>query len=142
MQIEVEHMGEVQFSIATRGHVLYSDQPESNGGYDEAMTPPEIFLGALGACAAYYAVDFLKRSRLPFEGTRVTAHAEKVKNPMRLGEIALHVTPPEPLSAEQRAGLEGAVGKCILHNTLTHPPHIHTEIVAPGEVKEAEVKAA
>jgi len=52
MKVDVQHMGDVQFSVATRGHVIYSDQPEDNGGYDEGMTPPEMFLGALGACAA------------------------------------------------------------------------------------------
>jgi len=128
MKIEIQHMGDVQFSIATRGHAIYSDQPEDNKGYDEAMTPPEIFLGALGACAAYYAVDYLKRNKLPFEGTHVTAHAEKAKNPARLGEITMHVTVPEGLSEEHRKGVHAAVEKCILHNTITHPPVIRTEV--------------
>lgn len=126
MKIEIQHMGDVQFSIATRGHVLYSDQPEDNHGYDEAMTPPEIFLGALGACAAYYAVDYLKRHKLPLEGTHVTAHADKVKNPARLGEITMHVTTPQPLTEAHRKGVEAAVAKCILHNTLTHAPMLRT----------------
>jgi len=129
MKIEIEHIGDVQFAIKTRGHVLYSDQPEDNNGYDEAMTPPEIFLGALGACAAYYAVDYLKRNKLPFENTRVAVLAEKLKNPARLGEIVLRVATPEPLNEAHRKGIDAAVAKCILHNTLTHPPTIHTELV-------------
>ncbi len=128
MKVEVEHLGDVQFSMGTRGHVIYSDQPEENGGYDEAMTPPEIFLGALGACAAYYAVDYLKRRGLEYEGTKVEAHAEKVKNPARLGVVTLHVRPPAEVMGADREGLEKAVAKCILHNTLTHPPEILTEI--------------
>ena len=129
MKIEIKHMGDVQFSIGTRGHTVYSDQPEENGGYDEAMTPPELFLGALGACAAFYAVAYLKRSGLPFEGTRVTAHAEKLKNPARLGELVLEVFTPGELSDEQRKDLDASVAKCILHNTLTHPPAIRTRIL-------------
>jgi putative redox protein len=128
MKIEIQHLGDVQFSIATRGHVIYTDQPEDNKGYDEAMTPPEIFLGALGACAAYYAVDYLKRHKLPFESTHVTAHAGKLKNPARLGEITMHVSTPAQLSDEHRRGVEAAVTKCILHNTLTHPPEIRTTV--------------
>lgn len=129
MKVDVQHMGDVQFSVATRGHVIYSDQPEDNGGYDEGMTPPEMFLGALGACVAYYAVAYLKRHNLPSEGTRVEAHAEKLKNPARLGEFVLQVTAPVELSKEHRNGLNASVGKCILHNTLTHPSNIKTEIM-------------
>lgn len=130
MKLEVKHMGDVQFSVATRGHVIYSDQPEDNAGYDEAMTPPEMFLGALGACAAYYAVAHLKRHHLPFEGTTVEAVAEKVKNPARLGEIVFRVSTPAVLDEAQRKSLVESVEKCILHNTLTHPPSLRTEIVA------------
>jgi putative redox protein len=129
MNVDVKHMGDVQFSVTTRGHVIYSDQPEDNGGYDEGMTPPEMFLGALGACAAYYAVAYLKRHNLPYEGTLVEAHAEKLKNPARLGEFVLRVTTPTTLSEEHRKGVDASVDKCILHNTLTHPPTLRTEIV-------------
>ena len=133
MKIEVQHMGDVQFSIATRGHTVYTDQPENNGGYDEAMTPPELFLGALGACAAYYAVDYLKRNHLLFEGTRVAVHAEKLKNPARLGELQLEVFTPAGLDAKHRAGVDASVAKCILHNTLTHPPTLRTTIHTGAE---------
>lgn len=133
MKLEIQHLGDVQFSIGTRGHVVYTDQPEDNGGYDEGMTPPELFLGALGACAAFYAVAYLERSGLPHEGTRVEAHAEKLKNPARLGELVLNVITPSPVSDEHRRGLDQAVAKCILHNTLTHPPAIRTEITTASE---------
>jgi putative redox protein len=128
MQLEIEHMGDVQFSITTRGHTIYTDQPEDNGGFDEGMTPPEMFLGALGACAAFYAVAYLKRHNLPLAGTRVTAEAVKLKAPARLGEMVLRVAVPAGLTEEQQRGVEASVAKCILHNTLHHPPEIRTEI--------------
>lgn len=137
MNVNVRHLGEVQFSVGTRGHEVYSDQPEDNGGYDEGMTPPEMFLGALGACAAYYAVAYLKRHNLPYEGTTVDAHAEKLKNPARLGDFVLRVTTPTALSEEHRKGVDASVGKCILHNTLTHPPSLRTEIVDGSVVAAA-----
>ncbi len=130
MNIKVKHLGDVQFSIESRGHTLYCDQPQDSGGYDEAMTPPEIFLGALGACAAFYAVAHLKRHNLPFDGTTVEALAEKLKSPARLGEIVLRVASPAALNETQQLSLGQSVARCILHNTLTHPPVITTEIVS------------
>ena len=64
MEVTVEHLGEVQFEIRAREHVISCDQPRENGGFDEGMTPPEFLLASLGSCAAYYAVDYLKRSKV------------------------------------------------------------------------------
>jgi len=71
LEVTVEHLGAVQFEMKTRGHVVISDQPEENGGFDEGMTPPELMLASLGSCAGFYAVDYLKRNKLSLEGTRV-----------------------------------------------------------------------
>lgn len=51
MEVTVEHINAVQFEIRARGHVIASDQPVENGGYDEGMTPPELLLASLGSCA-------------------------------------------------------------------------------------------
>jgi uncharacterized OsmC-like protein len=60
MEINVEHLGSLQFQTKTRGHSIVSDQPVEQGGYDEGMTPPELFLASLGSCAGYYAAQYLK----------------------------------------------------------------------------------
>ena len=68
LEVITNHLGAVQFEITARNHKIYSDQPAEHGGFDEGMTPPELMLASLGACAAYYAVDYFKRSQLPAEG--------------------------------------------------------------------------
>ena len=84
LEVITKHLGAVQFEISARNHRIYCDQPIENGGFDEGMTPPELMLASLGACAGYYAVDYLKRSQLPEEGVRVRTTAEKVLGPPRL----------------------------------------------------------
>jgi putative redox protein len=75
MEINVEPLGSPQFQIKTRGHSIVSDQPVEQGGYDEGMTPPELFLASLGSCAGYYAAQYLRKHKLAAEGTvvRVTS---------------------------------------------------------------------
>jgi len=124
MKVEVTHIGDVQFSMKTRSHTIYTDQPQENGGWDEAMTPPELFLSSIGSCAAFYAVAYLKKKGLPFEGTVVEIAAEKLTSPARLGEIEIAVKTPSELSPEHRAGVDDSVHRCILHNTLMQPPKI------------------
>ncbi len=137
MELIIEHLGAVQFEISTRGHKIVCDQPTENGGYDEGMTPPEFLLASLGSCAAFYAVDYLKRNKLLVEGTKVVINAEKVKpsaqpgekpSGVRIDDFHIEVKVPRELTPEQVKGMEDAVHRCLVHNTLLHPPKIGIEI--------------
>ncbi len=130
LEVTATHLGDVQFEIKARQHTVYCDQPVENGGYDEGMTPPEFFLGSVASCAGYYAVQFLKSRNLPLEGLQVKTTADKAKAPARLADIRIDVKYPHGLDQAQCEGVLNAVGKCLIHNTLTHPPKIHVEIEA------------
>jgi putative redox protein len=128
LEVSVEHLGAAQFEIKARGHAIVCDQPAENGGFDEGMTPPELMLASLGSCAGFYAADYLKRQKLSAEGTKVRVTAEKAKNPARLDNFKIEVEVPPGLSAEQVKGVEEAVHRCLIHNTLMNPPKIELEI--------------
>jgi len=128
VEVTVDHLGAVQFEIRARGHVVVSDQPASNKGFDEGMTPPELLLASLGSCAAYYAAEYLGRVGLATAGTKVRVSAEKVKNPARLDQFRIEVEPPVECTPEQLKGVEAAVHRCIIHNTLTHPPSVEVAV--------------
>lgn len=136
LEVSVEHLGAVQFEIKARGHSIVSDQPAENGGFDEGMTPPELMLASLGSCAGFYAVDYLKRQQLAAEGTKVRVTAEKAKNPARMDNFRIEVEVAAGLSEEQVKGVEEAVLRCLIHNTLTHPPKIELAVnrAAPAAV--------
>jgi uncharacterized OsmC-like protein len=134
MEITVEHLGAVQFEIRARQHQLISDQPADNNGHDEGMTPPELLLASLGSCAAYYAVDYLKRNRIEREGVKARVTAEKVKGPFRLDNFKIEVEVPGHLEENQLKGLEDAVHRCLIHNTLLSPPKIEVAIQAAVKV--------
>jgi len=132
LEVVTKHLGAVQFEITARGHRVYSDQPLENGGFDEGMTPPELMLASLGACAAYYAVDYLKRSHLPVEGTSVRTTAEKVPGPPRLDHIHIELDCPNLLDERHQKGIVDSVLKCLIHNTLLHTPKIRVDLIAPA----------
>jgi uncharacterized OsmC-like protein len=128
MEVRIDHLGDVQFEITARGHKVYCDQPVDAGGYDEGMTPPEFFLASLGACAAYYAAEYIKSRNLPNEGLSVRVKAEKAKKPARLDDIKIFVDYPHKVEPRHYEGLDKAVHACLIHNTLLNPPKITTEI--------------
>jgi len=132
MEVQIEHLGDVQFEIRARSHTIACDQPVENGGYDEGMTPPELLLASLGSCAAYYAAQYLRKHQLATEGTVVRVTAEKEKNPPRLARFVVEIETPVELTDAQVAGINEAVGHCLIHNTLLHPPEISIQIGQPA----------
>ena len=134
MEVSVEHLGAVQFEIKARNHSIVSDQAIPDGGYDEGMTPPELFLASLGSCAAFYAAQYLRKHKLAQEGTRVCVSAQKLREPARLGEFQIEVDSPVELDERHREGMEDAVHRCLIHRTLQDPPKIDIHITAPARV--------
>ena len=130
MEVFIEHIGSVQFEIRARQHRITSDQPPENGGFDEGMTPPELFLAALGSCAGFYAAQYLKKRKLAGEGTRVRVTADKLLGPARLDNFRIGVEVPLELGEADRKGVQDAVHHCLIHNTLLQPPSIAIDVHA------------
>lgn len=132
LEVITTHMGAVQFEITARNHKVFCDQPIEHGGFDEGPTPPELMLASLGSCAAYYAVDYLKRAKLPADGVRARTTAEKVPGPPRLDNIHIELECPAALEDRHQKAVLDAVRKCLIHNTLLHTPRIRVELAAPA----------
>ncbi len=139
IEVQVEHLGAVQFEIKARQHTIACDQPAENGGFDEGMTPPELMLASLGSCAAFYAAAYLRKYKLATEGTKVRVTADKKKDPARLDDFHIAIEVPARLDPKHIAGVERAVHQCLIHNTLLNPPTIAIEIHAPALPEEETV---
>jgi putative redox protein len=134
IEVNVKHQGAVKFQVSAGSHTLICDQPACNGGSDEGMTPPELFLSGLASCAAFYAVAYLKKKGLEREGVTVHATAEKAGPPARLDQFHIEVDIPGPLSEADYAGVLDSVHRCLIHNTLLHTPQVRIELRAPVTV--------
>jgi uncharacterized OsmC-like protein len=106
------------------------DQPPTNGGFDEGMTPPEFLLVSLGTCAGFYAAQYLKTRSLPADGLRIKVTAHKEKQPARLAHFQIEVTAPD-LDPQHQAGILRAVKSCLIHNTLLNAPAIDIVLNTP-----------
>jgi putative redox protein len=125
MQVEIKHLEKSRFEASVRGHRVICDQPESNGGGDAGMTPPEFLLVSLGTCAGFYAAQYLKTRALPDAGLAVRVSAEKATGPARLASFRIEVS-LDTLDEAHRTGLTRAIEACLIHHTLSHTPTIET----------------
>jgi uncharacterized OsmC-like protein len=119
--VMVTHQRDQAFLVRTRQHTWYVDQPEC--GEELGPTPVELLVAALAACAAHYAVGFLRARGLPHEGLRIECHWTMRQQPPRLGRVVLSVHAPAKLTRD-RTGLLTAVEGCTVHNILRQPPDI------------------
>ncbi len=134
MQIKVERVGKVSFAVKTRGHTVVSDQPESSGGLDTGMTPPELFLASLGTCVGYYAAEFFDARKWEGGNIEIEVSGEILPNPGRIAKISLELSVPRSLDEKHFQALLRTVSHCTIHNTLTHPPEIQIRIQTPSPV--------
>jgi len=131
MEVQINQLEGVKFSVHARAHSIICDQPQENGGTDAGMTPPEFLLASLGACAAFYAAEYLRARNLAQKGLSVSVGAEKLKGPARIGNFRIRVDSPVSLTTEQREGLMRSVEHCLVKNTLLSPPQIEVSLDVP-----------
>ena len=134
MEVRIKQIDKFKFNVEARSHSVICDQPIDNGGGDAGMTPPELMLASLGACAEFYAVQYLRTRKIDDHGVEVTVKAEKLMQPARLGNFRIHVTCPAALSAEQTEGLRRSVHHCLIHNTLLSVPSVEIELAVSEPV--------
>ena len=138
MEVKVRYQSGKKFEVTARGHKVFADQPFDDDGSDAGMTPPELFLSGLGACAAYYAEEYLRARALPDDGLEIRLAASKGDKPARITSVRIEVIAPG-LTQRHRDGILRAVDACLLKNTLNRPPEIETRVVSNCDVAEPEL---
>ena len=124
MSLTVKHLKDKKFEVVCRSHRIITDQPESDGGTDQGMTPVELMNASLASCAAYYAVTFLERRIPDLVGLEVRSSWIYSDTPHRVGTMCLTIVLPHNLTEPEAKGLLRSVEYCTIRNTLKHAPKI------------------
>ena len=128
MNLTVKYLKGYKFEITCRSHRIITDQPKSENGTDQGMTPVELLIASLASCASYYAVTFLKRRIPDLTGLEVQSSWQHLEDPHRVGIIHLTIVSPQSLTENQRKGLLRTIEHCTVENTLKHTPKIQINI--------------
>jgi uncharacterized OsmC-like protein len=127
MEATVHYLDNARFEAVARGHRVLCDQPAESSGTDKGMTPPEYLLVSLGTCAGYYAVQYLRTRGLNADKLSLRISAEKAAQPTRLASFVVELEAPG-VDPKHHDGLVRAVRACLIHNTLSQPPHIELRV--------------
>ena len=138
MSIMIQHHEDVRFSARCGSHHVTIDLPESHGGQDRGMTPPQLFITALGACAGVYVADYCDSQAISYQGMRLELDWNYMDRPRRIAGVRVRLELPSgPLTPDQEQGVRDSVQQCLLHNTLAHKPDFAVEFVSTGAGSEA-----
>ena len=124
----VRYLGGRKFEIEHRQHRVLTDQPLEHHGEDTALTPTELMMGALAACAALYASSVASRHGLGREDLTVEAQWHLAPDASRVDTIALLLVFARPVPPEIVQAVHRAAEQCTLHGTLRTPPEITIEV--------------
>ncbi len=106
-------------TLHVRKHTLQADLVEGSGGTDSAPGPHDYFDASLASCTALTALWYAKRHSIPLERVHTVAERDDAEERKGTYRLRLRVSFEGPLTGEQRAALEKAVGACPIHKLMT-----------------------
>jgi uncharacterized OsmC-like protein len=112
-------------SLATAdGHTVVVDAAPEDGGGGTAMSAPQSFVAAMGACILEIVLNSCRLRGIPVERLSVKMMHEEVLRPRRVGalEATIHIKPDRPDEVKRR--LIGVARHATLVNTLARPPEV------------------
>jgi len=123
-RVTVSHVRGDACAITVRGHSVFVDQPEADGGRDAAATPTELLVASLASCVAFYAGRYLSRHELDRDGLAITAEFTMAADrPARVADVRLQISAPG-LPERRRDALLAVASHCTVHNTLRQGPSV------------------
>lgn len=120
MQVRVNYTGQTQFQIYSGSHVVWSDQPFSQGGNNAGMTPDELLLAALGSSAGLAAVQYCQTAGLDASGLSISVFGQIEGHPQRLDHLRLELHFPEAFAPEVVEAIQQAIANSLVYATLQH----------------------
>jgi uncharacterized OsmC-like protein len=123
--VDVNYLDGEAYEISVRSHRVLVDQPDRDGGADQAPTPTELFVGSLASCVAFYAGRYLARHGYDREGLNVhAAFTMSTDRPARVTGIRFTLRPPSSFPAARVPALLAVASHCTVHNSITTQPDI------------------
>ena len=124
MRLAVQHVDGLRFLATVGEHAAVVDAALEDGGGGSALSAPQMFAAAVGACICEFVFNSCRLREIPFERLSLELEYEELERPRRIGEVraTLHIEPEPPEDAKRR--LIGVARHATLVNTLVRPPEV------------------
>jgi len=128
--VNVEYVEGSKFMVKAREHEVICDQPIPTGD-NSGMGPVELFLGALGSCAGFYAKEFLATRHIEAAGLKISVTAERSPQPpVRIEHVHIDIQVPSAVDPKYHDAVKRAAATCFLFRSMPEPVRMTTEVRA------------
>lgn len=125
MEVKIRYLEGQKFIAEASGHKIIIDQPKEKGGSDEGMNPLELFLSALGSCAAFYAKNYCKNASIDTKNLEVNVSSIlTTEKPFRFQDIDIRISLGQDIKEREKA-LISFVENCPVRNTIKASPKVN-----------------
>ena len=127
MTIILRHVDKLCFQVSAGGHTVSVDAGVDDGGTGSALSAPQLFAAAVGACMCEFVVNSCRLREIPLESPSLEVAYEGLTRPRRIGGLkaTLYIEPEPPEGVKQR--LLGVARRATLVNTLKRSPELKVE---------------
>jgi len=124
VKVSVQHVDGLRFLATVGEHATVVDAAPEDGGGGTALSAPQMFAAALGACMLEFVSNSCRLHEIPVERLSVELACDEVTRPRRVGavEAVIHIEPEPPDDVRRR--LVGVARHATLVNTLVRPPEV------------------
>lgn len=124
MRLTVQHVDGLRFLATVGEHAVVVDAAPEDGGAGTALSAPQLFAAAVGACMLEFVANSCRLRGIPFERLSLEIECEELERPRRIGaiEAMIHIEPEPPEDVKRR--LIGVARHATLVNTLVRSPEV------------------
>jgi uncharacterized OsmC-like protein len=124
MKLTVQHVDGLRFLATVDEHAVVVDAKPEDGGGGTALSAPQLFAAALGACMLEFVVNSCRLREISFDRLSLALECEELGRPHRVGDVTatIHTEPELPGDVKRR--LIGVARHATLVNTLVRPPEV------------------
>jgi uncharacterized OsmC-like protein len=139
MKLTIRHVDGMRFLATTDEHAVTIDASPKDGGGGTALSAPQMFVAALGACILEFVANSCRLRDISFERLSVEIEYEEVPKPRRVGPLTakIRIEPAPPDEVKRR--LSGVAHHATLVNTLERPPEVDISFAGIGNEASAAV---
>lgn len=130
--ITTTYQGDMLFQSSVGQHTVTIDVPDTMGGLERGIMPPQLFIVSLGSCIAALITDYCNHHGLDATGLKVDVSFDKSNG--RLENIRTTVHLPNADVSKRKRALQKVAEQCPVHATIMNMEHMDVVI----EDKEAE----
>lgn len=139
MKLTVQHVDAMRFLATADGHTAVVDAAPEDGGGGTAMSAPQLFAAALGACILEFVLNSCRLHDTPVDRLSVEMTYDAAAQPRRLSalEAVIRLQPEPPIDVRRRLG--GVARHATLITTLAHAPAVDIHFAKEGERTNADL---